>query len=112
MPSPSQVLRKRTPSTSTRSNSSKSKATRGPPRSISAFTSSTCSDRNAPHSRIRAPRLPEVRSIFRVMSLWSEAHSYECNDWAIHNSLHGHDLGVPPILNFEEFLFGEENAVD
>ena len=22
------------------------------------------------------------------------------------------DLEVPPILNFEEFLFGEENAVD
>jgi len=26
--------------------------------------------------------------------------------------LHGRDLEVPPILNFEEFLFGEENAVD
>jgi hypothetical protein len=46
------------------------------------------------------------------MGFWSEAHSYECNDWAIHNSLHGRDLEVPPILNFEEFLFGEENAVD
>jgi len=46
------------------------------------------------------------------MSLWSEAHSYECNDWAIHNSLKRCDLEVPAILNFEEFLFGEENAVD
>jgi len=46
------------------------------------------------------------------MRLWPEAHSYECNDWAIHNSLHGLDLEVPPILNFEEFLFGEGNAVD
>jgi hypothetical protein len=46
------------------------------------------------------------------MSLWSEAHSYECNDWAIHNSLQGCDLEAPPILNFEEFLFGEENAAD
>jgi len=26
--------------------------------------------------------------------------------------MHGRDLEVPPILNFEEFLFGEENAVD
>jgi hypothetical protein len=46
------------------------------------------------------------------MRLWPEAHSYECNGWAIHNSLHGPDLEVPPILNFEEFLFGEGNAVD
>src|SRR6267143_6684639 len=112
MPSASQVLRKRTPSTSTRSTSSKSKATRGPPRSISAFTCSRCSDRNSPLSRIRVLRLPEIRSIFSVMGLWSEAHSYECNDWAIHNSLHGRDLEVPAILNFEEFLFGGENAVD
>jgi hypothetical protein len=28
------------------------------------------------------------------------------------NALHGSDLEVPPILNFEEFLFGEENAAD
>jgi len=42
------------------------------------------------------------------MGLWPQAHPYECNDWAIHNSLQGRDLEVPPILNFEEFLFGEE----
>jgi len=46
------------------------------------------------------------------MGLWSEAHTYKCNDWAIPNSLHGRDLEGPPILNFEEFLFGEENAAD
>jgi hypothetical protein len=45
------------------------------------------------------------------MRLWSEAHSDECSNWAIHNSLHGHDLDVSPMLNFEEFLFNEENAV-
>jgi len=45
------------------------------------------------------------------MGLWPETHSYECNGWAIHNSLHGRDLEVPLILNFEEFLFGEENAI-
>jgi hypothetical protein len=42
----------------------------------------------------------------------SEAHSCECNEWAIHNSLKGCDLDLPPIPNFEEFLFGEENAID
>ena len=46
------------------------------------------------------------------MGLWSDVHSYECNDRAIHNSLHRHDLEMPPILNFEKFLLGEENAVD
>jgi hypothetical protein len=46
------------------------------------------------------------------MGLWSEAHTYKCNDWAIPNSLHRRDLEGPPILNFEEFLFGEENAAD
>jgi hypothetical protein len=42
----------------------------------------------------------------------SEAHSCECNEWAIHNSLKGCDLDLPPIPNFEELLFGEENAID
>jgi hypothetical protein len=45
-------------------------------------------------------------------SLVPKAHRYECNNGAIHNSLHGSDLEVPPILNFEEFLFGEEDAAD
>jgi len=39
--------------------------------------------------------------ILRVMRLWSEAHPYECNDWAIHNSLHGRDLDAPALLGFE-----------
>jgi len=46
------------------------------------------------------------------MGPWSDAHSYECNDLAIHKSLHRRELELPPILNFEEFLFGEENVVD
>jgi hypothetical protein len=41
-----------------------------------------------------------------------DSHSYECNGWAIDHSLHERDLEVPPILNFQEFLFGGENAVD
>jgi hypothetical protein len=45
------------------------------------------------------------------MRLWSEAHFYECNDRAIYNSLQGRDLEAPTILNFEEFLFDEENVV-
>jgi len=35
------------------------------------------------------------------MRLWSEAHLYECNDRAIHNSLHGRDLEAPAVLDFE-----------
>jgi hypothetical protein len=46
------------------------------------------------------------------MGLWSEAHSYECNGWAIHNSLNGRDLEVSPILNVQEFLPGEEDEFD
>jgi hypothetical protein len=46
------------------------------------------------------------------MGLWSEAHSYECNGWAIDISLHKRDLEVPPILNFQEFLSGKGNTAD
>jgi hypothetical protein len=46
------------------------------------------------------------------MGLWSEAHSYECNSWAIRNSLNGRDLEVSPILNVQEFLPGEEDEFD
>jgi hypothetical protein len=42
----------------------------------------------------------------------SEAHSCESNEWAIHNSLKECDLELPLVLNFEEFLFAEENALD
>ena len=45
------------------------------------------------------------------MRLWSEARPYECNDWAIHNSLQEWKLQLSEVLNFQEFLFDEENAV-
>jgi hypothetical protein len=37
----------------------------------------------------------------RVMRLWSEAHSWERNDWAIHNALHGRDLEAPAMPGCE-----------
>jgi hypothetical protein len=46
------------------------------------------------------------------MRLWSEAHPYECNDWAIHNSLHGRDLEAPAMLGFEQLLFSEQTRRD
>ncbi len=52
-----------------------------------------------------------AQQILRVMRLWSEAHPYECNDWAIHNSLQEWKLQLSEVLNFQEFLFDEENAV-
>ena len=55
--------------------------------------------------------LPEIRSIFSVMDFPApKRSSYECNYQAIHNSLRRCDLELPPILNFEEFLSGEENT--
>jgi hypothetical protein len=45
------------------------------------------------------------------MDSGSEAHLCECNKWAMLNCLKKRDLGLPPVLNFEEFLWGEENAV-
>jgi hypothetical protein len=45
------------------------------------------------------------------MRLWHEAHPYECNNWAIHNSLQEWKLQLSEVLNFQEFLFDEENAV-
>jgi hypothetical protein len=46
------------------------------------------------------------------MRRWSEAQSYERNDWAIHNSLHGRDLKAPAMLGFEKMLFGEQTRWD
>src|SRR5580700_351870 len=60
-------FRKRTPSISTRSTSSRSNATFGPPRSISDFNCPRCSDRSWPLRRMRAPRLPEISSIFSIL---------------------------------------------
>ena len=62
--------------------------------------------------QMRVLRLLAIRLIFSVMDLCSEEHSNECNNQAVRNSLHGRDLEVPPILNFEDFLFSEENAID
>jgi hypothetical protein len=62
--------------------------------------------------QVRVPFSPKsVRSSALGLSD-SEVLPCECNDWAILNSLKKCDLGSPPILNFEEFLLGEENAVD
>ncbi|SRR6266849_4392544 len=60
------------------------------------------------------PRSAPSRNPFNPQSHRSlvESRPYECNGWAIHNSLHGRALEVSPILICEEFLFGEENAVD
>jgi hypothetical protein len=60
------------------------------------------------------PRSAPARNPFNPQSHRSlvESRPYECNGWAIHNSLHRRDLEVSSILSFEEFLFGEENAVD
>jgi hypothetical protein len=60
------------------------------------------------------PRSMLTRNPFNPQSHESraESRSYECNHWTILNSLQGHDLEVLPILNFEEFLLGGENAVD
>jgi hypothetical protein len=46
------------------------------------------------------------------MDLCIRTHSCECNEWAINNSLKGCDLELPLVLNFEELLFAEENAID
>src|SRR5712692_7826237 len=66
-PADSHAFRKRTPSISTRSSSSKSNVTRGPPRSTSDFNSSRCSDRSCPLRQIRLPRLSATCLIFSVM---------------------------------------------
>jgi hypothetical protein len=44
--------------------------------------------------------------------LWSEAPLYECNNWAIHNSLRGRDLEEPAMLGFEQLLFSEQTRRD
>jgi hypothetical protein len=46
------------------------------------------------------------------MRRWSEAQSYERNDWAIHKPLPGRDLEAPPMLGFEKMLFSEQTRWD
>jgi hypothetical protein len=42
----------------------------------------------------------------------SAAHSYQCNGWAILDSVRRSDLALRHVPNFEELLFGEENPID
>src|SRR5260370_34920432 len=110
MPADSQALRKRTPSTSTRSTSSRSSSTFGPPRSISDFNCSRCSDRSWPLRRMRAPRLSEIRSIFSILNVGPNYVSDKCNRWTVRNSPQQRNLALPPAGNFQEFLIYEESA--
>jgi hypothetical protein len=106
----SHALRKRTPSTSTRSNSCKSKSTRGPPtldlglHLIQVLRAKLSARPN--------PRFSHIRRWFdlqchRVLAP-KRTHSYECSHGTILKSLKRYDLGLPPILIIEEFLNGEE----
>src|SRR5713226_9750953 len=110
-PADSHALRKRTPSISTRSSSSRSNVTRGSPRSTSDLNSSRCSDRSCPLKKIRISRLPATRLIFSVMALCSEEQSNECNNQPIRNSLQGWKLELLAVLKFQEFLSDEENTI-
>ena len=65
-------------------------------------------------SRIRVSRLSEDRSIFSIIDFLApkRTHAYKCKHGTILKSLRRYDLGLPPILIVEEFLYGEENAID
>src|SRR5712692_10306163 len=76
-PADSHALRKRTPSISTRSSSSRSNMTRGPQSSISDCKWPRCSDRSWPLKQIRVLLSPEIGLIFRVINLGSEEQSDE-----------------------------------
>src|SRR5260370_18565075 len=110
-PADSHALRKRTPSISTRSSSSRSNVTRGPPRSTSDLNSTRCSDRSCPLKKIRISRLPATRLIFSVMDLCSEEQSNQCNNQAIRNSLQEWKLEFRAVLNLQEFLSDKENTI-
>src|SRR5215471_12656679 len=94
MPPASQVRKNRTASISTRFTSSKSKVTRGPPCSISARTSSSCSDRSSPLSLIRVPRFREHRSILSVINVGSGVPPSQSNERAVCNLLKENSLEV------------------
>jgi len=111
MPADSQALRKRTPSTSTSSTSSRSNPTLGPPRSISDFNCPRCSDRSCPLRRMRAPRLPEISSIFSIPNVGPNCISDTCNRWTVGNSQQQKHLELTPVGNFQEFLFYEEASM-
>src|SRR5215469_8564627 len=92
---------------STRLSSSKSKVTCGPPRSISARKSSSCSFRSSPLSRIRVPRLTEKRSIRSVISDPASA-SEKCKAKANRSSPGISSLQADRLMNFQEFLSYED----
>src|SRR5260221_7212830 len=110
-PANSHAFRKRTPSISTRSSSPRSNVTRAPPRSTSDFNSSRCSDRSCPLKQMRVLRLPAIRLIFSVMALCPEEQPNKSNKQAIRNSLQEWKLELRAVLNFQEFLFDEENTI-
>jgi hypothetical protein len=60
--------------------------------------------------RLAASKLPAQPVIDFLAPKW--AYAYECNHWTILNLLRRYDLGLSPILIAEEFLYGEENAID
>ena len=60
---------------------------------------------------MRVPRLPAIRLIFSVMDLCSEELSIECNIQAIRKFLEEGKLELRAVLNFQEFLSDEENAI-
>src|SRR5262249_7196674 len=93
-PPASQVRRNRTASISTRCTSTKSKITRGPPRSISTRRSSSCSDRRSPLRRIRVPRFRENRSILSVINVGSGVHPSQSHEKAVCNLLKANNLDV------------------
>ncbi len=110
-PADAHAFRKRTASISTRSTSSRSKATRGPSRPTSAFTWPTFSDRSCPLKQMRVLRFPAIRLIFSVMDPCSEEQSNECNNRAIRNSLQEWKLELCAVPNFQEFLSDEESTI-
>src|SRR5882724_10514414 len=54
--------------------------------------------------------LMPAKTIFRILSIHTgNAHS-QCNGWAAVKRLKIRDIALSLILNFQEFLYGEENA--
>jgi hypothetical protein len=57
--------------------------------------------------------LPEIRSIFSVIEfLVPKRTRAKCTGRTIVQLLKRSDLGIELALNVQEFLYGEENAVD
>src|SRR5271168_2774874 len=110
-PADSHAFRKRTASISTSSSSSRSSVTCGPPRSTSAFTSPTFSDRSCPLKQMRVSRFRAIRLIFSVIDLCSEERLNQCKRQAIRNLLQRFKLEQCVVLIFQEFLSDGDNAI-